>query len=180
LVSGRLALLLGASMPLACFQSLQPGAADNTQPRLDAAPPPTTALQTPDIELDFEGKRKTTDPCVATTEQAKDILTTSCAGCHGGGPAAMQGQPPFDCVLDFEKLKTKVSDTVKDPRDSSKPMRFLIPGDPDDSRLYVRVAHGEMPPPLPFGVKDIPRPTISDISVLREWILNCMGGPNAK
>src|SRR5437868_3100545 len=134
---GRLTtLLLAATMPLACFQSLEPGAADNTQPRLDAAPPPTTALTTPEIEL--EGKRTTTDPCVATTEQARGILTANCAGCHGGGPGAMQGQPPFDCVLDFEKLKTKVSETVKDPQDPSKPMRFLIPGDPDRSRVYTR------------------------------------------
>jgi hypothetical protein len=162
--------------PLACLQKLESGAADNTRPRLDAAPPPTTATTTPDIELDFEGKRTTVDPCVPTSEQARAILTTNCAGCHGGGPTASQGQPPFDSVLDFEKLKMRSSESVKDPKDPTKNMRFVVPGDPDDSRLYVRIVHEEMPPKLPFGLTvDYPRPTTSDISVLREWITKCMG-----
>ena len=169
-----LALLLALCGPAACFQELDPGAATNTQPRFDASPPPTTATHTPDIELDFTGKRTTEDPCVPTTEQAKEILTKNCAGCHGGGPGASQGQ--FDCVLDFDKLKTRTSVSVQDPRDPTKPMRFLVPGDPDSSRVYQRMFRGEMPPVLPFGVvKDMPRPTISDVSVLREWIINCMG-----
>jgi hypothetical protein len=175
----RLPLLLVLyAAPVACFQSLESGAADDTQPRFDAAPPPTTAIKTPSIELDFtEGRRITTDPCVSIREQAREVLTVNCASCHGGGAAAMQGQPPFDCVLDVEKLKNRVSETVKDPRDPSKGMRFLVPGDPDDSRLYARVQHDEMPPKLPFGLRELPRPTISDISVLREWIQSCIGAP---
>jgi hypothetical protein len=173
----HLPLLLMLCAPVACLQKLESGAADNTRPRLDAAPPPTTATATPDIELDLEeGKRTTTDPCIPTSEQAKAILTKACAGCHGGGPMASQGQPPFDCVLDFEKLKMRSSESVKDPKDPTKNMRFVVPGDPDDSRLYVRIVHEEMPPKLPFGLTvDYPRPTTSDISVLREWITKCMG-----
>jgi hypothetical protein len=177
----RLPLVLVLCAPLGCLQKLESGATDNTLPRLDAAPPPTTATRTPSIELDFtEGKRTTTDPCIPNTDQAREILAVNCAGCHGGGAAAMQGQPPFDCVLDVDKLKTRVSDAVKDPRDPSKGMRFLIPGDPDNSRLYARILHDEMPPKLPFGLREIPRPTISDISVLREWIQSCIDAPSAE
>jgi hypothetical protein len=172
----HLSLLLVLCAPVACLQKLESSAADNTQPRLDAAPPPTTSTATPDIELDEEGKRTTTDPCIPTSEQALAILTKNCAGCHGGGPEASQGQPPFDCVLDFDKLKMRSSESVKDPKNPTQNMRFIAPGDPDDSRLYVRIVHEEMPPKLPFGItKDYPRPTTSDISILREWINHCMG-----
>jgi hypothetical protein len=169
--------MMAALLPLAgtaCLQKLESGAADNAQPRLDAAPPLTTATETPPIDLDTEGKETTNDPCVLTTQQAKEILTKNCAGCHGGGASAQEGK--FDCVLDFKKLIMMTSNTVKDPKDPSRFMHFVVPGDPDDSRLYVRVALGEMPPPVRFPLPEIPRPTISDVSVLREWISSCMGG----
>jgi phosphatidylethanolamine-binding protein (PEBP) family uncharacterized protein len=55
-------------------------------------------------------------------------------------------------------------------------MRFLAPADPDNSRLYSRVARGEKPPPDVVGLPARPRPTVSDISVLRHWISACTGG----
>jgi hypothetical protein len=108
-------------------------------------------------------------------QQATEILTTNCSGCHGGDSAgARQGQPPFDYVLDFEKLKTARSATVPDPIDADMGMRFVRPGDPESSRLWVRIAVGEMPPELPIGVDPIPRPTVSDASLLYSWIMNCL------
>jgi cytochrome c553 len=142
-------------------------ASSGTEP--DAA----AALDTPPIELP-DGET-TTDACVATTQQATDILTTNCSGCHGGGTAgARQGQPPFDYVLDFNKLKTARSATVPDPIDADMGMRFVRPGDPENSRVWVRISVGEMPPELPIGVDPIPRPTISDASLLYTWILDCL------
>jgi hypothetical protein len=78
----------------------------------------------------------------------------------------------FDFVLDDERLKTAVSMTVDD---AGKPLRFVVPGDPEQSRLYRRIVVGEMPPvqapPLPAN----PIPAVSDVSVLRAWIASCLG-----
>jgi hypothetical protein len=129
-------------------------------------------LEKPTIEL-ADGST-VADGCAAVSRQAHDILEQSCARCHGGGnPGARQGAPPFDCVLDTESLIAKVSVTAKDP-DTSLPARFLVPGDPDHSRIYLRPLHGEMPPPDVVGLPPNPRPTVSDLSVLRHWIASCV------
>jgi len=47
----------------------------------------------------------------------------------------------------------------------------VVPGDPDGSRLYQRVAAREMPPP-----ERSQRPTTDDISRLRSWIAGCVVG----
>jgi mono/diheme cytochrome c family protein len=106
-------------------------------------------------------------PCDATRAQATAILTKNCADCHGGRtPGERAGNPPFDFVLDPVKLtRTYTPNTTP-------PMLFVVPGDPDHSRLYVRARLGEMPPAAQMNLS---RPTVSDISVLHEWISNCLG-----
>jgi hypothetical protein len=112
--------------------------------------------------------------CEALQIQAHDILETNCARCHGGdNPGARQGTPPFDCVLDPERMVSMVSATAKDP-DTLQPARFLKPGDPDHSRIYLRPYNGEMPPPDVIGLPPNPRPSVSDLSVLRQWIASCV------
>ena len=165
-----------------CFQELDSRAANGRAPVASDKAGPTIALDTPPIDL--PDGTTTTDRCKLITLQASDILRANCAHCHGGGsPGARQGQPPFDCVMDFDKLQTMVSASVRDPSDPSRGMRFLIPGDPDHSRLYVRIARAEMPPPPPLGLDPIPLPSISDVSLLRTWISSCLGvegaGPTA-
>jgi len=132
----------------------------------------TTSLDTPPIEL--EDGTTTRDPCVATTRQARDILTTHCAECHAP-PGAAAG---FSSILDFPTLITLQSATATDP-DTQEPVRLVIPGDPEKSRLYLRVRNGEMPPTRPPTERQLPRPTISDISVLRTWIQSCLANPAA-
>jgi hypothetical protein len=113
------------------------------------------------------------DSCDAITSQARTILETDCASCHGGRtPGEHHGVPPFDFVLDFEKLKVARSGSALDPTDPRLGMRFLIPGHPDDSRIYQRIRRGEMPP---MPDVPLPRPTVSDTSLLRDWIMRCMG-----
>ena len=132
----------------------------------------TIALDTPAIALPDGGVAE--DACAATNAQAIDVLRKNCARCHGGANAgARQGQPPFDFVLDIDRLTSAVSGTVRDA--AGKPVRFLVPGEPDHSRIYVRIAMGEMPPPDVIGLPANPRPSVSDLSVLREWITNCLG-----
>jgi phosphatidylethanolamine-binding protein (PEBP) family uncharacterized protein len=167
-----LTALLCGPLALACYQELDPNAASGMAP---ANPTLTTSTQTPPIEIDFEGK-VTTNSCEVTIGQATKVLETNCAGCHSGRDlGARQGQPPFDFLFDFEKMKVQPS-SVADLRDGTKKMRFIAAGDPDNSRLYTRVARGEMPPPDVVGLPVRSRPTVSDISVLRQWIGACTGG----
>lgn len=175
------AALLVVSAPLvsACFQKLDSDAAEGGGASV-AAPGTshTVALDTPPIELD-DGS-STADPCIATTASAMAVLGHYCAPCHGGSsPGARQGQPPFDFVLDVGRLESAVSATVKDPI-THEPVRFLVPGDPDHSRIYLRAYKGEMPPPDLVGLPPTPRPTVSDLSVLRAWIASCLGAPPAE
>src|SRR5215471_6183057 len=107
------------------------------------------------------------DPCDATRAQARAILTRYCADCHGGRtPGERAGNPPFDFVLDTVKLSSTYT------LNTTPPMLFVQPGDPQHSRLYVRLRHGEMPPP---DQVQLPRPTVSDVSVLHQWISKCVG-----
>jgi hypothetical protein len=150
---------------------------------------PTTALGTPGIEFvtPTGEASSTTTPCEATAAHAMTILTLNCAPCHGGrNPGERLGQPPFDYVLNVEKLIAERSASVPDPlapaanRIPGTPnfqgMRFVIPGDPDNSRLYLRALNKEMPPPPIVGMPDTvtSRPTVSDFSVLRQWIGACL------
>jgi hypothetical protein len=96
------------------------------------------------------------DPCVAVDRQARAILEASCAHCHQS-PAKMGN---FDFCLEVDTLTMAVGSTGK---------RFIVPGLPDESRLYQRVAAGEMPPPA-----RMPRPSREDVMVLREWIGTCL------
>ena len=121
--------------------------------------------------LDKDSSLVTTeDPCEVTRAQAMMILDQSCAGCHGGRtPGERAGNPPFDFVLDADKLTNSWS------VNSVPPMLFVAAGSPMTSRLFLRVRRGEMPPVIETG---IPRPTVSDISGLYEWISRCMTPPD--
>ena len=130
------------------------------------------ALETPALEL-ADG-RIARDSCEAVRLEAYEILDRTCAHCHSGDtPGARQGTPPFDCVLDEERMVSMVSQAAKDPV-TKKPARFLVPGDADHSRIYLRPLHGEMPPPDVIGLPANPRPSVSDLSVLRHWIQSCV------
>lgn len=181
----RLACLLlccSASVTAGCSLTLDGDELDAKSAGLvvDAGPPEsaaegetfTTSLDTPPIELD-DGTT-TRDPCVATTRQARQILTTHCAECHSP-PGAAAG---FSSVLDFPTLITLQSATAKDPGTQDF-ARLVIPGDPEKSRLYQRARNQEMPPTRPPTERQLPRPTTSDVSVLRTWIQSCLANPTS-
>jgi phosphatidylethanolamine-binding protein (PEBP) family uncharacterized protein len=164
-------LSLAPMMAAGCFLQPVNSTASFGAPETDAGL--STVTTTPPIE--FDGGT-TTNACDVTTSQATSILEKYCARCHSGrDESAHRGVPPFDFLFDFEKLKIAPS-SVADLREGSKKMRFVAAGDPDNSRIYLRVSRGEMPPLDPVGAMPSPRPTVSDISVLREWITSCMGG----
>lgn len=128
----------------------------------------TTSLETPTIEL-ADGST-TKDPCVQTTAQATAILTKDCAPCHAPPGNAAN----FHSILDFTRLVTLQSSTQKDPF-TGQFVRLVVPGDPDRSRVYLRILNGEMPPTFDASLPQLPRPTFSDLSLLRTWIQSCLG-----
>jgi hypothetical protein len=173
---GRRALAVGCALLAAsCFQPVQQGAWTPPPPAPDPNAQPTTDIEPSalPIETSLDDATQTTDdPCVKTRQDKTDILTAYCARCHSG-PAAV-GLPPWNFVLDDQQLVTQ-----QWIREGQAPQRFAIPGDPDHSAIYTRAAVvGDMPPqPTDLGTPRNPQPSLSDTSVLREWILHCLPAP---
>jgi hypothetical protein len=94
--------------------------------------------------------------CTSVRGEARRVLQTNCATCH----QAPANQANFSFCLDVDKLAMSVSSTGK---------KFLVPGSPEQSRIFERVANGEMPP---AAIKQ--RPTEGDLAVLRKWISTCV------
>jgi hypothetical protein len=106
------------------------------------------------------------DGCDPVRAQARTIREANCAPCHQA--PAKEGN--FYFVLDDDVLVKAVSATGQ---------RFIVPGAPEDSRLFRRVAAGEMPPKARMQ-----RPTPDDVALLRRWITRCLtpgggGAPDA-
>ena len=156
-----LVLALATASLCGCLQRLDGEAA--SQPVDPNAGPKTVDFNTPSIEL-AAGDASVATACEATTQQARGILSADCAGCH----EAPQNQGNFNDILEFDKLVIALSKTTTDPN-TGMFVRLLIPGDAAGSRIYFRMTHGEMPPS-----GQMPRPTLSDFSVMQQWINNCL------
>jgi hypothetical protein len=153
----------------ACFQELDSGA-DSETAKAGASHGPTTAIEASALPIGItaeDEQQTTTDPCAKTRRDKTEILTAYCASCHGAQPA--QGLPPWDFVLDDARLLQEVWARTGQPD-----QRFVIPGDPDHSALYVRAATDMPPIPTDVGTPRSPGMTASDLSVLRHWISECM------
>jgi hypothetical protein len=169
-----LIVCLGAVPALAggCFQKVS-SSASNGRGQRDPNAIPSTVIEpsAPPIETDPDDESVTaTDPCQKTRADKTDILKAYCARCHDGPTSS--GLPQFDFVLDDSALLTR-----QWVREGQSPQRFVIPGDPEHSVLYTRVALiGDMPAqPSDVATPRNPVPSPSDVSVLYEWILDCTG-----
>jgi hypothetical protein len=170
----RLLLLWSALLGPSCFQPVQTNAW-TPQMAPDPNATPTTDIEPSalPIQTNIDDDTQTTDdPCVKTEQDKTDVLTAYCARCHSG-PTAV-GLPPWDFVLDDAKLVSELW-----IREGQPAQRFVIPGDPDHSAIYQRAAViGDMPPqPTDLGTPRNPQPSLSDLSVLREWIMHCAPAP---
>src|SRR5947209_8655060 len=87
------------------------------------------------------------EPPAALAARAQAILKANCHRCHGRDGALEGG---FNYVLDRDKLVAR---------------QKVVPGKPDESLLFKRVAAGKMPPE-----GEEPRPGKDDVAVLRQWI----------
>jgi len=92
----------------------------------------------------------------------KDTFKAKCAKCHGpvGIRETEKPRGEFDFILDL-------------PRLASNP-RLIVPGDPDDSKLYNMVADLLMPDDV-AGEEPLPD---KEIELIRRWIL--AGAPTEK
>ena len=87
------------------------------------------------------------EPDSQVTKKALDVLERTCARCHGKDGSNEGG---VDYILDVKRLIER---------------RKVKPGDAAHSRLYLRVANGDMP-----CDGEEPRPTKDEIALLKTWI----------
>jgi hypothetical protein len=110
--------------------------------------------------------------CDKTSLDAHKILNDNCAACHNAGAASRGSAPVFDFVMDDMKMMT----TDWEPQGAPK-IKFLVPGDPNNSAIYLRAAIRRDMPPLQLSVDQpfYPRVDYSAAAVLQDWIKNCVG-----
>jgi mono/diheme cytochrome c family protein len=89
-------------------------------------------------------------------QRVSEVLKTNCYRCHGENGANEGG---LNFILRLDKLRAQ--------------SKYVVPGQPDQSNLYRRVANQSMPPS-----GEIPRPTLADAALLKQWIE--AGAPQAQ
>jgi WD40 repeat protein/cytochrome c553 len=80
-------------------------------------------------------------------EQVQTILRTHCYRCHGQDGSVEGG---VNYITDLGKLLAR---------------KKIVPGKPEESRLWRRLEDGTMPPP-----EEHPRPSAQDLAIIRRWI----------
>lgn len=130
----------------------------------DLAPPPLTVCDPANLP---------SPGCAQTCADAQTILQTSCGACHGG----VTLNTPLQAITDYHALSNVPASSKYPPGQV-----YVLPGDPDHSLLYERIVSREMPPPNHDVAPPLPSPSVSDWSILREWIQSCIPnvpGPDA-
>jgi Planctomycete cytochrome C len=137
----RRAVLLAALLGLSACQN---AVGDGVSPSGAAAP---GGHEEPGEPGAISGALPRVLPCGQATEKARAVLENHCGGCHD---SESSGKGGFDTVDDPLALIA-----------SGK----IVPGEPDASPLYKKVADGLMPP------KEVAeRPAAAELKSLREWI----------
>jgi hypothetical protein len=134
-----LAALLGVG---ACQNAVGDGAGPNT-----SEDPPGGGVGDPVEPGEIARALPRVLPCGPATETTRAVLESRCGSCHG---SESSGKGGFDTIDDALALVAAGK---------------IVPGDPDASPLYKKIAEGIMPP------KEVPeRPTAAELKSLREWI----------
>ena len=119
------------------------------------------------LKADMDGNvvESGSDPCAKVTQDAMNLLTTKCVPCH------TSSNPPLNFITDVSRLTTVSSPT---PSYAPNP-HYVVPGKPEDSLIYIRAAiNKDMPLQNPLAPSN--GLTVSESSVLREWIASCVPG----
>jgi len=122
------------------------------------------------VFIDTDETMDVGDGCKKTELDAHAILENQCASCHGSPDTAV-GLPPWDFVLDDEKMKTQ---TWK--REGQPAIPFIDVGNPSNSAIFLRAVMKRDMPPLQLDLSQpyYDRVTLSGASVLEQWISKCM------
>lgn len=165
-----LALMLGTFAMFGCWQQLDQGAsagvtsvAVNTKDGLGAKFPEMTTTPAIGETAADNGDPSTfaANGCAKDEFDTQTALNTYCQNCHEGG-----SNGNFQGVADIMTLVNKPA-SAKYPAGTM----FIVPGDPANSLIFKRITALEMPPPTSDVTNPIPHPTISDMSVLQQWIM---------
>jgi hypothetical protein len=129
-------------------------------------------MTTPDIGLKANEAGDVTDsanpssPCAKVTQDTGDILKQKCAGCHTGSNAP---GAPLTFITDAKLLTTTPSSAKYGGQ------MYIKPGDPLGSLIYMRaVVNKDMPQQSPLSPPTYL--TVSESSVLEQWITTCVDG----
>lgn len=96
------------------------------------------------------------------TELSKNVFSQSCTSCH----MTMSAKEPAEAGIDLSSyaLMVATNNNKKNPKHAP----FIIPGDPDHSKLYVAVLKGKMPA-TEDGSKAVPL-SAAQIQNIYDWI----------
>ena len=167
--------VLGTMAVVGCWQKLDSSADDGVtsatvDPKGGLGAPFPISTSTPPIGITADENGDpidtTTTPCDKLKADAKAIRTTFCGKCHQADGSTM--------LNDIENEDTFINVTAGEHYSTWK---YVVPGDLGKSLIYQRVVVGGDMPPMGTVDSPNPHPTISDMSVLRDWIL-CMGAPS--
>jgi|SRR5215831_3090552 len=174
----RLWLIMVVGLPLAaaCQQFDSTASSQDPAPEFGSVPDPgngTFPAQTQTPEILRANGETTKDPCVKVKDDATTILKSHCSFCHEG-----TGAVPCACDLKFimEPDQMQSMPATSMYAKSVGLSNYVKAGDPDHSLIYFRAAIiGDMPkPPTDPTNKSFPATSLSENSILRQWITSCM------
>jgi len=171
-----LALLLGMFTMAGCWQELDQHASDgiqnvNVDPAGGIGAKFPVETKTPEIgQTALDNGDNASTAATGFDKDAFDgqkMLSAMCDGCHQAG-----------ALGNLVGIDTAQMSLIGREASSAFPgWKYLVAGDPSKSLIYHRVAVvQDMPPPSSDVQNQLPHPTISDMSVLQQWIM-CMANP---
>jgi hypothetical protein len=172
-----LALLLGTFTVFGCWQKIDENASSGITPvTTDQGggigakfPIDTTTPEIGQTALDNGDNASTAATgCDKDAFDGQTMLKTMCDGCHMGG-----------AIGNLVGIDTAQASLIGKEASSAYPgWKYLVAGDPAKSLIYHRVAVVQDMPPPSTGDSQLPHPSISDMSVLQQWIM-CMANAPA-
>ena len=177
-MNNRLWLTMVLCLPLAAACQQFDSTASSQDPPLDfgSVPDPgnnTIPAQTSTPEILLPDGTTTTNACDKVKADAKTILQSHCAVCHEGSSSVMG--KPLNFIMETDQLLSSPP-TPNTEWVAAGLTSYVKAGDPDHSLVYWRAAiKGDMPKTFSdVRLMSVPATTLSENSVLRQWIAACM------
>jgi hypothetical protein len=181
-----LLLALGTLAVTGCLQKLDAGASSGTTPITETdgggiGAPFQIIETTPPIAIKSDPNTgdpvgpTTDDPCVKVIQDSVDIRTHACGLCHEAStPTGTALGSPLNHILENDSVVGVMANQASFPG-----WKYIVPGDPENSLIYHRAAVvQDMPKVVSDPTMQSPHLSISEMSVLRQWIM-CLGAPAA-